>query len=277
MNEISNCPVGMFDSGIGGLTVYKEIKKILPSEKIIYLGDTARVPYGTKSEKTIKRYSFENTLMLIEYSIKLLVVACNTSTAYALDALSGSLRFPVIGVIEPGSSAAIKKTKNKKVGVIGTRATIESNAYYNNLKKINPEIEVFSASCPLFVPLVEEGLTEGEITNLTIKKYLKPMLHNGIDTLILGCTHYPLLKNAIKNYIGDSIQIVDSAEETAIRVKECLSQINSLSERKIPETDSIIFTDTQRNINSIIKMMFPDNSQPDLEISFLSSDIGKRT
>ena len=273
---MNDFPIGMFDSGIGGLTVYREIKRILPDEEIIYLGDTARVPYGSKSEKTIRHYSFENTLFLFDYSIKLLVVACNTSTAYALDSLSKAFRFPIIGVIEPGSISAIKKTKNKKIGIIGTRATIESNAYPDNLKKLDVGVEVFSMACPLFVPLVEEGLLNDEITKLTIKKYLTPLLKNRIDTLILGCTHYPLLKPAIREYIGTGIEILDSAEETALTVRECLKKFGLNCKTHSKNPDKIIFTDPQRNINSIIKLIFMDANQPNIELSFLSGETGKK-
>lgn len=276
MNNLNNCPIGMFDSGIGGLTVYKEIKKLLPCEEIVYLGDTARVPYGTKSEKTIRRYSFENTLFLLDYSIKLLVVACNTSTAYALNSLSTALRFPVIGVIEPGASAALKKTKNGRIGVIGTRATIESKAYFNTLKKLNPDLEIFSTACPLFVPLVEEGLIYDDITKLVIKKYLDQILNNNIDTLILGCTHYPILKTAIKEFVGESVEIVDSAEETALKVNECLRNNDLQKQNTEKKKDKIIFSDTQRNIESIIEMIFKGSHQPDIEVSFCFSETGKR-
>lgn len=278
MNEIiSKSPIGIFDSGIGGLTVYKEIKKILPNEEIIYLGDTARVPYGTKSEKTIKRYSFENTLFLIEYSIKLLVVACNTSTAYALSSLSSSMKFPVVGVIEPGAVAALKKTKNGRIGVIGTRATIDSGAYLLALKKHDRKIKAYSAACPLFVPLVEEGMIDTEITDLTVEKYLSPLLKYNIDAIILGCTHYPILKPAIKKFLGDKIEIVDSGEETARCVLEHLNKNKMRNPSKGSKTDRIIFTDTQRNIESIINLIFKDENQPKLDISFCSSELGKRT
>src|SRR4030042_3951049 len=189
-----NRPIGVFDSGIGGLTVLKEIVKEMPSEDTIYLGDTARVPYGIRSPEIVTRYSLENTKFLFSKDIEILVVACNTASSISLDAIKNSVSIPVIGVIEPGAKAAVRATSNKKIGVIGTEATVKSNSYTKAIKGIDRSIEVFSCSCPLFVPLVEEGWTEGEIASLTAKRYLDGLKGKGIDTLVLGCTHYPLLK-----------------------------------------------------------------------------------
>jgi glutamate racemase len=214
--------IGVFDSGIGGLTVLHQIIEALPKENTVYLGDTARAPYGTKSVETVLRYSFENSEFLVEKGVKLVVVACNTSTAIALDQLKIELSVPVIGVIEPGVRRAIKSTKNSKVGVIGTEATIQSGAYTRALKAVNPEIEVYSRACPLFVPLVEEGWTENEVVEMTAKAYLGSLKQSGIDTLILGCTHYPLLKKAIRKFMGSDVRLVDSAEETAKEVESIL-------------------------------------------------------
>lgn len=217
-------PIGVFDSGIGGLTVLHQIIEALPHENTVYLGDTARAPYGTKSMETVLRYSFENCQFLIEKDVKVVVVACNTSTAIALAQLSDQLTVPVIGVIEPGVRAAVKRTKNKKVGVIGTEATIQSGAYTRALKAASSEIEVYSRACPLFVPLVEEGWTDNEVVEMTVKAYLGSLKQSGMDTLILGCTHYPLLKKAIRKYLGSRVRLVDSAEETAREVESQLKK-----------------------------------------------------
>jgi glutamate racemase len=214
--------IGVFDSGIGGLTVLHQIIETLPRENTVYLGDTARAPYGTKSVETVLRYSFENSEFLVEKGVKLVVVACNTSTAVALDELADRLDVPVVGVIGPGVRRALKSTKSKRVGVIGTEATIQSGAYTRALKVAQPEIEVYSRACPLFVPLVEEGWTDNTVVEMTVAAYLGSLKQSGIDTLILGCTHYPLLKKSIRKYLGSSVRLVDSAEETAKEVESVL-------------------------------------------------------
>jgi glutamate racemase len=216
--------IGVFDSGIGGLTVLHEIIEALPRENTVYLGDTARSPYGTKSVDTVLRYSFENSEFLVEKGVKILVVACNTSTAIALERLQSELDLPVIGVISPGVRAALASTKNKKVGVIGTEATIQSGAYTRALKAADPAVEVYSRACPLFVPLVEEGWTDNAVVEMTVKAYLESLKQSGIDTLILGCTHYPLLKKAIHKFLGSGVRLVDSAEETAVEVAALLKK-----------------------------------------------------
>jgi glutamate racemase len=214
--------IGVFDSGIGGLTVLHQIIETLPKENTVYLGDTARAPYGTKSVETVLRYSFENSQFLVDKGVKLVVVACNTSTAVALDRLHEQLTIPVIGVIEPGVRRAVKSTKNKHVGVIGTEATIHSGAYTRALKAADAKIEVYSRACPLFVPLVEEGWTDNAVVEMTVQAYLGSLKQSGIDTLILGCTHYPLLKKTIRKFMGGAVRLVDSAEETAIEVEQVL-------------------------------------------------------
>lgn len=222
MNKDS--PIGVFDSGIGGLTVLHQILQSLPHENTVYLGDTARSPYGTKSVETVLRYSFENSRFLVEKGVKVVVVACNTSTAVALGSLKDKLSIPVIGVIEPGVRRAIQSTKTKRVGIIGTEATIQSGAYTRALKAVDPAIEVYSRSCPLFVPLVEEGWTDNEVVDMTVNAYLGSLKQSGIDTLILGCTHYPLLKKAIRKFMGSGVRLVDSAEETAKEVESILKK-----------------------------------------------------
>jgi glutamate racemase len=207
--------IGIFDSGVGGLTVLGEIIKSLPQEDTIYLGDTARVPYGTKSPETVVRFSRQITSFLIARDIKLLVVACNTASAVALDALEQQFSLPIVGVIDPGARKAAQVTRIGKVGVIGTAGTIRSSAYTKAIKQIDPGIEVFTQPCPMFVPLAEEGWTDNEVARLTTRIYLQGLKDAGVDTLVLGCTHYPLLKGIIGEVMGDGVQLVDSAEETA--------------------------------------------------------------
>ena len=216
--------IGVFDSGIGGLTVLQQIIEALPSENTVYLGDTARSPYGTKSVDTVLRYSFENTEFLVEKGVKIVVVACNTSTAIALEPLQKMFAIPVVGVIAPGVKRAIASTKNKKIGVIGTEATIQSGAYTRALKAADGSVEVYSRACPLFVPLVEEGWTDNQVVEMTVEAYLESLKQSGIDTLILGCTHYPLLKKAIGEFLGSAVRLVDSAEETATEVTAMLKK-----------------------------------------------------
>ncbi len=214
--------IGIFDSGVGGLTVLKEVVRELPQEDTIYLGDTARVPYGTKSPETVIRYSQQVTSFLVKRDIKLLVVACNTASAVSLDTLRGRYSIPIIGVIEPGARRAVSVTRTGKVGVIGTSATIQSSAYAKAIKSINRDIEVVTRACPLFVPLVEEGWVDNEVARLTARIYLKGLKEEGVDTLVLGCTHYPLIKGIIAEILGDGVHLVDSAEETARMVAETL-------------------------------------------------------
>ncbi|NMC74389.1 MAG: glutamate racemase [Geobacteraceae bacterium] len=214
--------IGIFDSGVGGLTVLKEVMKALPQEDTLYLGDTARVPYGTKSPETVTRYSLEIASFLVKRDIKLLIVACNTASAFSLEALKRQFDIPIVGVIDPGARRAASTTKTGKVGVIGTEGTIRSSAYTKAIKRFNPDIEVITRACPLFVPLAEEGWTENEVARLTAEIYLGGLKNEGIDTLVLGCTHYPILKKTIAGIMGKDVQLVDSAEETARTVTEIL-------------------------------------------------------
>ncbi len=230
--DIKEKPIGVFDSGIGGLTVLKEIIHELPNENTIYLGDTARVPYGIRSPETVTRYSFENTKFLFTRDIKLLVIACNTASSISLDAIQKNTPIPVVGVIEPGAKTAVKTTKNKKIGVIGTEATIRSQAYTKAIKNLDNTIQVFSLACPLFVPLAEEGWTEGEIALLIARKYLDSIRNKGIDTLVLGCTHYPLLKNVIADVMGKDVALIDSAIETSHDVDNILEKLNLKRDQK---------------------------------------------
>ncbi len=218
--EKQNAPIGIFDSGLGGLTVVKEVLKQLPNENIIYIGDTARVPYGNKSPETVIRFTTECVNVLKEQNVKMVVIACNTASSSGIEQIQDQFDFPVVGVVKPGALAAYKSTKKQKVGVIGTERTIKSGSYERAIKALNPDIEVWSKACPLFVPLVEEGWFDNDITRRIIRVYLSELMGKGIDTLVLGCTHYPLLKNTIKDIVGNDIRLVDSAEETAMVVKD---------------------------------------------------------
>jgi len=235
--------IGIFDSGIGGLTVMREIMATLPHEHLIYLGDTGRYPYGTKSADTVRRYSIENAAFLADKGIKMLVVACNTSAAVALDVLSEQLEVPVIGVIEPGARAAVKRTRNRKVGVIGTEGTIASGAYTRALKRLDPQLELYTRACPLFVPLAEEGWVDNAVARGAAALYLTSLKRSGIDTLVLGCTHYPLLADVIAEVMGDKVRLVDSARTTAEAIRETLVRYGLLR-RSGPGSASFFVTDT---------------------------------
>jgi glutamate racemase len=217
-------PIGVFDSGIGGLTVVKALRDLLPNENISYLGDTARVPYGNKSAETVERYSLELANILTKEDAKVIVVACNTVSSVSIPKLRANVKVPVIGVIEPGAQAAIATTRNRHVGVIGTRATIRSGAYENALRALNIHVRVTSQACPLLVPLIEEGLLNDKLTDQAIARYLDPMIAEGIDTLVLGCTHYPLLTGAMARVLKRQIMIVDSAHNCARAVGEMLDR-----------------------------------------------------
>jgi glutamate racemase len=217
-------PLGVFDSGIGGLTVAAALRDLMPSENIFYIGDTARVPYGGKTRHTIERYASEITGLLLAENAKIIVVACNTASALAVPKLEQELRVPIIGVIEPGARAAAAATRNGHVGVIGTYATVYSRAYEIAIHAIDPKIQVTSQACPIFVPLIEEGWLDDTITDQVIRRYLEKMMRAGIDTLVLGCTHYPLLKEAIQRFAGPDITLVDSAHNCAAAVKKLLAK-----------------------------------------------------
>jgi glutamate racemase len=217
--------IGVFDSGIGGLTVLKELVEALPAEDFIYLGDTARLPYGTKSAEVILRYSRENTEFLLAKGIKLLVIACNTASAVALHDIARDTIVPVTGVIEPGARAAAAVSRSGKIGVIGTEATIASGAYTRALQQLRPGVEIYTRACPLLVPLVEEGWTDNTIAEQTVAYYLESLKTSGIDTLLLGCTHYPLLRELFRRVLGPGVRIVDSASATAAVVGERLAEL----------------------------------------------------
>jgi glutamate racemase len=217
-------PIGVFDSGIGGLTVMHALMERLPRESLIYFGDTARVPYGPKSRETVTRFSIENVRLLTSYDVKAVVVACNTATARALPVLREEFELPIVGVVGPGARAAVGRTKSGRIGVIGTYGTIESGAYRDHLLAINRDLDVVSRPCPLFVPLAEEGWTDHPVARQIAEEYLAPFREDGIDTLILGCTHYPLLASVIAEVVGPDVTLIDSAEETAREVATLLAE-----------------------------------------------------
>jgi glutamate racemase len=222
----SSRPIGVFDSGIGGLTVVHELIRQLPHESIVYFGDTARVPYGPKSPDTVRRYSREIASFLAEQDVKAIVIACNTATAHALGTLRDELTLPVIGVVEPGARAAVGATTAGRIGVIGTAGTIKSGAYERAICALMPEAHVTVRACPLFVPLVEEGWVDHEATRLIAREYLEPLVAANVDTLVLGCTHYPLLKPLLRSVMGDGVRLIDSAEETAAETARMLAREN---------------------------------------------------
>lgn len=219
-------PIGVFDSGVGGLTVAREIMRNLPKEDIVYFGDTARVPYGSKSKDNIIRYSRQIIHFLQTKGVKAIVIACNTASALALDAVKEEFDIPIIGVVEPGARAALSVTENKKIGVIGTEATVRSAMYEKIIQGINPEITVIAKACPLFVPLVEEGFKKHRVTDEIIDYYLASMKESDIDALILGCTHYPLLRSKIREYLGEKISLVNPAYETAMDLSRILKEMD---------------------------------------------------
>lgn len=242
-------PIGVFDSGIGGLTVVKEIRKLMPEEDILYLGDTARLPYGTKSIEAIVEFSLQNARFLAARGAKFIVVACYSATSAALDELQRKCDVPVIGVIQPGVKRALDLTRNGRIGVIGTSLTIFSGAYEKAFKKIKPGIEILGRACPLFIPLVEEGWLDHPATELVARTYLEPLKEDGIDTLLLGCTHFPLLTGVIRRYLGD-INYVDAAQEASQELRQALAQ-NGLVNPSGSGLVSIYLTDLSQNFKEI--------------------------
>lgn len=227
-----NAPIGVFDSGVGGLTVVKEIMNQIPNEKIIYFGDTARVPYGSKSKETVLRFSRQIVRFLQSKDVKAIVIACGTASAHALDTLEKELDIPIIGIVRPGAEMAVKATRNQKVGVIATEGTINSHIYSRYIKEHNPEISVVGRACPLFVPLVEEGLLQDPVTDEIARRYLAELIDIEIDTLILGCTHYPLICDTVGKIMGPDVSLINPAYETARELKELLAKQQLLNEEE---------------------------------------------
>lgn len=221
---MDNRPIGVFDSGLGGLTVLREIMELVPTESVVYFGDCGRVPYGTKSKETVIKYTFQDIRFLLNQDIKMIVIACNTASAHSLDRVKHSFDIPVIEVVEPGAATVARETKNKRVGVIGTAGTISTGVYEKAINKIDNSIEIFSRACPLFVPLVEEGWWDNDIALRIAEEYLNSLKQEGIDTLVLGCTHYPLLQQTISRVMGEEVKLVSSALEVARVVKKVVEE-----------------------------------------------------
>ena len=219
-------PIGVFDSGVGGLTVLRDIMEMMPYEDVIYFGDTARIPYGSKSEQTVKKFAYQCAKFLYDKGVKTIVIACNTASAVAIDYLKDRFDIPVIGVIEPGARGAVEATKNGRIGVIGTYATIGSSAYQNKIMEKMPEAEIVGIPCPLFVPIVEEGWEYSEVARLTARQYLAELMEHDVDSLVLGCTHYPILRHTIGQVLGERVRLVNPAFETAKELKETLRENN---------------------------------------------------
>lgn len=250
-------PIGVFDSGVGGLTVTREIMRQLPGENLIYFGDTARVPYGSKSPETVLKYSKQIVRFLLSKGVKAIVVACNTASAVALETLQKENTIPIIGVIEPGAKTAAETTVTKNIGVIATEATIKSGMYNQYLRKLDPQITVVSKACPLFVPLVEEGLTEDRVTDDIVQRYLHELKDYEIDSLILGCTHYPLLRNAIGRYMGEGVKLVNPAYETAKSLKQLLIEKNMMNTHEGDTRYTYYVSDGVENFISFADRVLP--------------------
>lgn len=231
--QLQSAPIGVFDSGVGGLTVAREIMRQIPNEKIVYFGDTARVPYGSKSKDTVTKYSKQIVRFLRTQNVKAIVIACNTASAYALDEIEKEIDIPIIGVVRPGAKVAVEATRNGKIGVIATEGTINSQIYSTYIKQINENVNVIGKACPLFVPLVEEGLLVDPVTDEIAMRYLSELIDRDIDTLILGCTHYPLIRSTVGKIMGDKVTLVNPAYETARELKELLESEDLLNKREI--------------------------------------------
>ena len=233
--DLNHAPIGVFDSGVGGLTVAREIMRQIPDERIVYFGDTARVPYGSKSPNTIIRYSRQIIRFLRTKNVKAIVVACNTASAFALETIKPELDIPIIGVVKPGAKVAAQTTQNGKIGVIGTEGTIRSEIYTKTIHRENKDAQVMGRACPLFVPLVEEGWIKDPVTVAVAERYLQPFKESDIDTLILGCTHYPLLRGVIRSIMGDQVQLVNPAYETSLALKQLLIEQDLLNQGSVEE------------------------------------------
>lgn len=242
-SKVSELPIGIFDSGLGGLTVVRAVHRLMPSERIVYLGDTARVPYGTKSPATVVRFAHEDIQFLMRQRVKAVVVACNTVSAWALAELEKTYDVPVFGVIVPGAQAAAAATQNSRIGIIGTAATIRSQAYERIIQSVNPRAVVYACACPLLVPLVEEGWVRRAVTRQIIAGYIAPLLRKRIDTLVLGCTHYPLLASVIRNVVGQKVRLIDSAQSCTGYVRDELCELGLLSARHSPGSIQLNVTD----------------------------------
>ena len=262
MKPDPSSPLGVFDSGVGGLTVVRALRELLPGESIIYLGDTARVPYGSKSPDTIRRFSMEDTQFLVNRGVKAVIVACNTATAHAITQLQSGFPLPVIGVLEPGVEATLADATCQRVGIIGTAGTIKSSAYQYQLAMRRPDLQIHAVATPLLVPFVEEGWIDHPSTKMVLREYLKPLVEKGMDTLVLGCTHYPLLIPVLRRVLGRNVRLVDSASTCAAHVKRKLEELHLLRERKGKPSLEIYLTDLSEQFESLARR-------------FLNADFGR--
>ena len=255
-----NSPIGVFDSGVGGLTVVREIMRQMPEERLVYFGDTARVPYGTKSKDTIVRYTRQNIRFLMTQDVKAIVIACNTATAFALETVEKELDIPVIGVIHAGAKTAVEATRNGKIGIIGTEGTIQSGVYTKVMEEMKGGLEVIGKPCPLFVPLVEEGLLHDSVTDEFASRYLSELKGKFIDTLVLGCTHYPLLRSTVGRVMGPEVTLVNPAYETALELKQVLSESQLLNEENESSQDKYRFyvSDLAEKFTNFASSILPD-------------------
>ena len=245
--------IGVFDSGLGGLSAVKEFMNVLPNEKIVYFGDTGRVPYGTRSRDTIRKYAIQDAEFLLTHNVKMIVAACGTVSSVAGELLESRLGVPYTGVVNPTAYTAVRKTKNGKIGVIGTTATVGSHSYKLRLQKLNPEVQVFEQACPLFVSLVENGVIhrDDQITRLVVRRYMAELKDNGVDTVILGCTHFPLLRDAISDYMGEDVTLVDSGFETANYAAKVLREQDLLTDDNTAKTPDFFVSDTPEGFESV--------------------------
>lgn len=256
----SSAPLGVFDSGVGGLTVVRALRELLPRESIVYLGDTARVPYGSKSPDTIRRYSVEDTQFLVRHGVKAVIVACNTATAHALPLLQATFRVPVVGVLEPGVEATLAAPGCERVGIIGTEGTIRSSAYQYALAMRRPDLRIHAAATPLLVPFIEEGWTQHPALKSVLKEYLKPLLDKGVDTLVLGCTHYPLLIPVLKQMLGRKVRLVDSASTCAAHVRRLLETRGLLRAARSKPALEIYLTDLSEQAEAMVRRFLGDDA-----------------
>lgn len=251
---MDNRPIGIFDSGVGGLTVAKQVMRVLPKEQMIYFGDTAHLPYGSKSKEAVTKFSKQNVQFLLQKNVKAIIVACNTASANSLEELQATFDVPIFGVIDAGVAEALSSTNNKKIGVIGTAGTVRAGAYEKMLCSLDAEVSVLSKACPLFVPLAEAGWTNNEIAHLTAKEYLQELLDFGMDSLVLGCTHYPLLKQCIGETVGDAVTLVDPAKATAERVGTFLAEHNALHDDRETKAHEFYLSDQTDMFSTICEI-----------------------
>ncbi len=268
---MSELPIGVFDSGLGGLTAVRELIRLLPGENIVYFGDTARVPYGSRSEDTIRTFASQDLRFLLSQQVKAVLVACGTVSSVALPELQRMTDVPVVGVVQPTAVAAAHATKNRKIGILGTAATVKSGSYQEAIAAVDPEISVTAKACPLFVPLVENGYLEGEITRLAATEYITPLKEAGVDTVILGCTHYPLLKPVLAELFGPEVTLIDSGRQAALELAEVLRQNRGLS--SAPQgTHRYYVSDTVSNFSAIAGMFLHQNIDGKVQQIALKTD-----